>query len=83
MITAILHSTVMSQKSAIKYLVVMVDNHQHFKDHITMIINNGNINLGFVRRNVLTTSAHVTDRVNRQLVRPHLEYAAASWDMLT
>ena len=41
----------------------------------------GHLSLGFVRRNILTTSEQVKSTVYKQLVRPVLEYASATWDL--
>ena len=39
-----------------------------------------NSNLGFVRRNILTTSEQVKPTVYKQLVHPVLEYTSAAWN---
>ena len=47
------------------------------------IINKSNSALGFIRRNVITTSTQVKSTAFKQIVRPVLEYASGAWDSLT
>jgi hypothetical protein len=78
-----LHSTVIPKADKIKYLGVMVDSKLTWTSHVSSTIAKANSTLGFIRRNVTTKSSDVKALAYKQLVRPVLEYAAASWDSLT
>ena len=66
-----------------KYLGVTLDPKIIWNTHIENITNKANSTLGFIRRNVLTTSQPVKETAYKQLVRPVLEYASVAWDSVT
>ena len=78
-----LHNTDIPKSDSVKYLGVTLDTKLNWKQHIENIINKGNSTLGFIRRNVTTTSNDVKCTAYKQIVRPTLEYAAGAWDSLT
>ena len=63
-----------------KYLGVTVDSKLRWHKHLSNIAAKGNSTLGFIRRNVTTTSEEVKSLAYKQLVRPVLEYASSAWD---
>jgi hypothetical protein len=78
-----LHSTNITSTDSIKYLGATVDSKLTWNDHVSNIVTKANATLGFIRRNVLTTSEDVKSTAYKQLVRPVLEYASGAWDSLT
>ena len=78
-----LHDTEIPRASTVKYLGVTLDPKIIWNTHIDNITNKANSTLGFIRRNVLTTSQSVKETAYKQLVRPVLEYASVAWDSIT
>ena len=75
-----LHGTAIPKADSIKYLGVTIDSKVNWNAHVISTAAKGHLSLGFVRRNILTTSEQVKSTAYKQLVRPVLEYASASWD---
>ena len=78
-----LHGTEIPKANDIKYLGVTLDPKLNWNKHIDNVTAKGNSTLGFIRRNVLTSSETVKNTAYKQLVRPVLEYASASWDSVS
>ena len=78
-----LHNIEIPKAEHVKYLGVTLDQKLTWKNHAESIINKSNSALGFIRRNVITTSTQVKSTAYKQLVRPVLEYASGAWDSLT
>ena len=76
-----LHNSMIPKAGKIKYLRVTLD---HMKTNWNVHVNDtavrGNSIIGFIRRNILTTSVEVKATAYKQLVCPMLEYASAAWD---
>ena len=78
-----LHNLEIPKADDVKYLGVTVDSKLRWHKHLSNIAAKGNSTLGFIRRNVTTTSEEVKSLAYKQLVRPVLEYASSAWDSLT
>ena len=78
-----LHGTEIPKTDNIKYLGVTLDPKLNWNKHIDNVTAKGDSTLGFIRRNILTTSENVRNTAYKQLVRPVLEYASASWDSVS
>ena len=61
------------------YLGVEIADDLSWKKHITKVKNKATKTLGFVRRNVTTSSIKAKTLAYQSLVRPQLEYSAAVW----
>ena len=75
-----LHSTEIPRASAMKYLGVTVDSKLKWNQHNANTVTKDNSTLGFICRNVTTSSQEVKSLAYKQLVRPVLEYASSAWD---
>ena len=75
-----LHNTCIPKSSCIKYLGVHVDSKLSWNQQVDKTSAKANSTLGFVRRNVITTSEDIKLKAYKQLVRPILEYASCAWD---
>jgi ribonuclease P/MRP protein subunit RPP40 len=62
------------------YLGVDLHKDLSWGPHITKITGRASRTLGFLKRNIRTSSKTSKERVYRALVRPTLEYACAVWD---
>lgn len=62
------------------YLGVELNSRLTWDSHITKTINKANRSLGFVRRNIHTSSRTAKETAYKSLVRPVLEYCCAAWD---
>ena len=78
-----LHDTLIPKTESIKYLGVTLDTKNNWNMHVNNTAARGNSTLGFIKRNVLTTSENVKATAYKQLVRPVLEYASAAWDSVS
>ena len=63
-----------------KYLGVTLSGNLTWNNHINSIANKGNRTLGFVRRNIRTSSLKAKSLAYTSLVRPQLEYCSTVWD---
>ena len=78
-----LHGRILVKQDNSKYLGVVINKTLFWNNHINDVTKKANAPLGFLRRNLrighekLKTIAYFT------LVRPQLEYAAATWDPYT
>jgi len=63
-----------------KYLGVNLSSDLTWTHHINVIANRANKKLGFVRRNIRTSSIKAKSTAYISLVRPHLEYCSSVWD---
>ena len=61
------------------YLDVHISRDVSWHSHVAKITAKGNKSLGFVRRNIRTTSEATKTRAYQTLVRPSLEYASCVW----
>ncbi len=62
------------------YLGVELDKDLSFVPHVNKICARANRTLGFLKRNIRTSSRTSKERVYRAMVRPTLEYASPVWD---
>lgn len=81
--TLYLHGIPIPKAKEVVYLGVTLKDNLSFSTHTSSIAGKANAKLGFIRRNILTESAAVKERAYKQLVRPIMEYASASWDQIT
>jgi hypothetical protein len=79
----LLHGTIIPKVQAVKYLGVHLKSNLDFSAHVNYISGKASSKLGFIKRNIRTKAAAVKEKAYKQLVRPIMEYASASWDMLT
>ena len=61
------------------YLGVSISSDLGWNNHVTKTAAKGNRALGFVKRNVKTTSKLIKEKAYNTLVRPVLEYASSVW----
>ena len=61
------------------YLGVQISRDVSWHSHVAKITSKGNKSLGFVRRNIRTTSEATKTLAYQTLVRPSLEYASCVW----
>ena len=78
-----LHDTVIPRAYTVKYLGATLDPKVTWSTHVDNITAKANSTVGFIRRNVLTTSQSIKEVAYKQLVRPVLEYASTAWDSIT
>ena len=78
-----LHGTVIPRAYTVKYLGATLDPKVTWSTHVDNITAKANSTVGFIRRNVLTTSQSIKEVAYKQLVRPVLEYASTAWDSIT
>lgn len=62
-----------------KYLGVHLTQNLSWVDHITTISANASRSLGYLRRNLHSTTPHVRKQAYQTFVRPQLEYASSIW----
>ena len=67
---------------AIRYLGVHIQDNLKWHTHIDMITTKSSTTLVFVKRTIPPQSSQLRIRAYKQLVRPVLEYASCSWDLL-
>ena len=75
-----LHNLMIRKAGKIKYLRVTLDMKTNWNVHVNNTAARGNSIIGFIRRNILTTTVEVKATAYKQLVCPMLEYASAAWD---
>ena len=64
-----------------KYLGVTLSGNRTWNNHINSIANKGNRTLGFIRRNIRSSSLKANSLAYTSLVRPQLEYCSTVvWD---
>ena len=78
-----LHGHTLATDMEAKYLGVQITADLRWDAHITDICNKANKTLGFLRRNVKTTSERLKNAAYKAFVRPVLEYASPVWDPFT
>ena len=61
------------------YLGVVVSNNLSWHKHTAKVVAKGNKTLGFVRRNINTSSKGTKELAYKALVRPIMEYASTVW----
>ena len=66
----------------LKNLGVPVDSKLRWHNYLSNVVAKGNSTLGFIRRNVTTTSEKVKSLAYKPLVRP-VGYLSMPWDALT
>ena len=62
------------------YLGVEICKDLSWKNQVSKVTRKGNTTLGFLRRNIKTSSLHTKELAYKTLVRPLLEYSATVWD---
>ncbi len=75
-----LNNTILKEVPSSMYLGVLLSNNLSFSEHISMICGKANSTLGFIRRNLQHTPAHLRRTAYIALVRSKLEYASTVWD---
>ena len=78
-----LHGHVLERVDEAKYLGVTVTSDLRWKSHVQNVANKASRSLGFLRRNLRTSSQALKTTAYFTLVRPHLEYACTVWDPYT
>ena len=61
------------------YLGVTISSNLSWNNHISKTATKGNRALGFIRRNIKTSSKSTKERAYNSIVRPVLEYASSVW----
>ena len=75
-----LHGEILETVTCAKYLWVDISSNLSWGSHIDRITGTAHKTLGFVKRNIKTKMSGVREAAYNTLVRPQLEYAAATWD---
>ena len=75
-----LNNTTLKEVPSSMYLGVLLSNNLSFTAHINMICGKASSTLGFIRRNLQHTQAHLRRTAYIALVRSKLEYACPVWD---
>ena len=75
-----IHVTVITRTTEDKCLGVVVDDVLTFNSHVAAITGKASSRLGFLRRNVQTSSQTVKAMPYKQLIRPQLKHASAALD---
>ena len=71
------HSLNKSEKE--KDIGVIIDQKLKFNDHVATKVNKANSILGIIRRSYKYLDEQTFKHLYKALVRPHLEYANATW----
>ena len=73
----------LQETSSHTYLGVEITKDLRWNQHVNKITATANRSLGFLRRNIPMCSKRTKARAFTSLVRPHLEYSCAVWDVYT
>jgi hypothetical protein len=74
------NNNVLDRVDKYKYLGVYITSDLAHDTHVNYVCSKANKALGFIRRQLGKCSQEVKLKAYLNLVRPHLEYAACSWD---
>ena len=78
-----LHGHELKHTSQAKYLGITMTSDFRWNTHIHNITAKASRNLGFLKRNLQSSSSSIKERAYKALVRPLLEYAPTIWDPST
>ena len=78
-----LHGQRLENATHTKYLGVTMSNNMKWNEHIKNTSSKANKTLGFLKRNLKTSSKYAKLTAYKALVRPILEYASPVWDPYT
>lgn len=74
-----MNERILSKKSEIKDLGILIDDHLTFVNHIAEKVNKANQIMGLIRRSFVYLDEHNFNLLFKSLVRPHLEYGNTIW----
>ena len=75
-----LHNEALEKVKSAKYLGITITSDLSWNKHIATVTSKANKALGFVKRNIHSSSELVKTRAYQAIVRPSLEYATCVWD---
>ena len=75
-----LHNEALENVKSAKYLGITVASDLSWNKHIATVTSKANKALGFVKRNIHSSSELVKTCAYQAIVRPSLEYASCVWD---
>ena len=75
-----LHNEALENVKSAKYLGITLTSDLSWNKHIATVTSKANKALGFVKRNIHSSSEIVKTRAYQAIVRPSLEYATCVWD---
>ena len=75
-----LHNEALENVKSAKYLGLTITSDLSWNKHIATVTSKANKALGFVKRNIHSSSEIVKTRAYQAIVRPSLEYATCVWD---
>ena len=75
-----LHNEALEKVKSAKYLGITITSDLRWNKHIATVTSKANKALGFVKRNIHSSSELVKTRAYQAIVRPSLEYATCVWD---
>ena len=76
----VLKGTTLTTETVTKYLGVDIQSDLSWKSHVNRTANKGNSMLGFLKRNLKSTSQETKTRAYNSLVRSGLEYCSTVWN---
>ena len=79
----ILHGQTLESIDHTKYLGVHISRDLRWNTHADRVTSKANRTLGFVRRNLQTSSIKIKDTAYKTLIRPTVEYCSSVWDPIT
>ena len=75
-----MHDQILNRVKSTKYFGETLTLNLNWNKHINQTAGKANQMLGFVKRNIKTTSHTIKTKAYKALVRPRLEYCASVWD---
>ena len=75
-----LHNEALENVKSAKYLGITITSDLSWNKHIATVTSKANKALGFVKRNIHSSSELIKTRAYQAIVRPSLEYATCVWD---
>jgi hypothetical protein len=76
----LLHNHTLESVSSAKNIEITLQSDLKWTWHTNNIVANANKSLGFLKRNLKTSSTNIKSQAYLSLVRPKLEYACSAWD---
>ena len=71
-----MNNRILENKSELKDLGVLIDEHLKFSNHIAEKINKANQIMGLIRRTFVHLDKYNFNLLHKSLVRPHLQYSS-------
>ena len=74
-----MNNRILENKSELKDLGILIDEHLKFSNHIAEKVNKANQIMGLIRRTFVHLDMYNFNLLYKSLVRPHLEYGSIIW----